>query len=163
VTKPSFGQSLLTFARSDALPLSGYKAAYLLNQFKPIREALELMEERWRESLQENHDGIPGWQLVPGANVRELKGATALNVWEQFQEGDDCPLSVEEFLACCRVSLTALEKEIGLPEADKSKRFLNRRLGELLTYRQNRPSLKRLSRSEALAQAARLEERGQEE
>jgi hypothetical protein len=164
VTKPSFGASLLTFARSDALPLEGPKAAYLLNQLKPIREALEVMEERWRESLQADGDAIPGWHLVPGPQVRELKGATALDVWNQFEGADDYPLTLKEFLACCRPVLTTMEEAIrdteGL-EPDRARSLLNRLLADLLTYRQNRSSLRRLNGAEAIAQAVRLEGKGQ--
>jgi hypothetical protein len=166
VTKPSFGASLLTYARSDDLPLEGPKAAYLLNQFKAIREALDLMEERWKAELKESPDAIPGWGLSPGAFVREFatSGMPGLEAWGQFAAFPGGPLELEDFLACCRPSLTALQAKIEALEGlspEKTRELVDLILGELLTLRQNRPSLKRLSRREALDHAARLEEGGE--
>jgi hypothetical protein len=168
VTKPSFGPSLLTFARSDDLPLEGPKVTYLLGQFKDIRAALDLMEQRWKETLAKSPDAIPGWGLAPGLSVREFAtdGMPGLKAWQAFEAFPNGPLELEDFLTCSRPSLTTLQAKIEALEGsqpEEARELVDLILGELLTLRQNAPSLKRLSRAEAWAQAARLKEEEEQE
>jgi hypothetical protein len=156
VTEQSFGASLLAFARAEVIPM-GRKGAYLVNQFKPIRDALDLLEERYKTALMADQDCLPGIGLKEGAQVRELKVDTA-QVRTALKE--EIP-SISDFLNCCTPRLTALQEEIQLAKScspQEARMILDRALEDQLTYRQNRPTLVRLTQAEALEQAERLAE-----
>jgi hypothetical protein len=160
----SFGESLLEFARGDQLPLAGHKAVYLLDQFKAIREALDLIEARFRESLATNPDALPGWCLAPGAVVRETYRVKALKVWRRLERELGSKVSVEDLLLCCRLNYGELVLQLAdIEDIDSglAAERLERIFEGLFPLRQNRSSLRKLGRDEAAYQTTRLEGRGQ--
>jgi len=126
------------------------------------------MEEQWKEELGQDSDAIPGLRLAPGAHVRELGDNHALEVWHSFKQARAagmCRFSLEDLLAASRVGLTALETKVAETEGIDSARaraLVNRILERLISVRQNKPSLKRMTRAEELEQQERLTERGEE-
>jgi hypothetical protein len=76
-----------------------------------------------------------------------------------------CRLSLEDLLAASRVGFTALEKTVAEAEgidSAQARALVNRILERLISVRQNKPSLKRMTRAEELEQQERLTERGEE-
>lgn len=119
----------------------------LLDCFKLMEPIAEKYRDQARELLAADPKAIPHWKLVDGAYVRELKGDGA-QVSEALTQGEEewDILSPTDFLECCKVSLGRLEEKLSerlsIPPAD-ARTYVNERLGELLTARRNRDSLRR--------------------
>jgi hypothetical protein len=113
---------------------------------KALKAAIAQAEDKAREQLKANPELYPGWELVPGLTVRELKGDAA-QVWHAINgQGQHAQLVQEDFLACCSAQLRPLEEWLagafGL-EAQSATNWMNLKLGaaELLSARVNKPSI----------------------
>ena len=122
------------------LPL-GEPAANLLTQIRRANALFKEIESYYRRLLEREPGAIPGWALVPGdlrRSIDDPAGAHA-HMAELF--------SVQEFLACCSVSIPELErawvKKKGQP-AGQAKESFKKFLGNLLTEKRNASSLKAL-------------------
>jgi CRISPR/Cas system-associated exonuclease Cas4 (RecB family) len=127
-----------TLAKVVELPL-GEGAARLLSQIKRAQALFKEIESFYRHLLEREPGSVPGWILEPGAVRRSIDDP--IKAFEQLVE----LFSVQEFLACCTVSVPELErawsrkKGITAPQAKESfKKFL----GDLLVEKRNAPSLK---------------------
>ena len=100
--------------------------------------------------------------------MRGAQSGYALEVWQAFKQARAagmCRLSLEDLLAASRVGFTALEKTVAEAEgidSAQARALVNRILERLISVRQNKPSLKRMTRAEELEQQERLTERGEE-
>jgi hypothetical protein len=127
-----------TLAKVIELPL-GEPAAKLLTQIKRARSLFSEIEAFYKRVLEREPAAVPGWSLVPGDVRRSIENP--IKAFEHLVE----LFSVQEFLACCTVSVPELErawsrkKGIAAPQAKESfKRFLS----ELLVEKRNAPCLK---------------------
>jgi hypothetical protein len=118
---------------------SGEGAAKLLAQIKRAKSLFQQIEEYYRAKLTEDPGCVPGWTLEPGAVRRSIEDQ--VKALEQLSE----LFSVQEFLACCSVSVPDLERAWArkkeLP-ASQAKESFKKLLGDLLTEKRNAPSLK---------------------
>jgi len=89
--------------------------------------------------LERERGAIPGFALVPGDVRRSIDDP--VKAFEHMVE----LFSVQEFLACCSVSVPELERawssKKGVP-ATQTKESFKRFLGDLLVEKRNAPSLK---------------------
>ena len=122
------------------LPL-GEPAADLLRQIRRANALFKEIESYYRRLLEREPGAIPGWALVPGDMRRSIEDPAKAHAHmaESF--------SVQEFLACCSVSVPELErawvKKKGVPAGQAKKQF-KRFMGNLLAEKRNAPSLKTL-------------------
>jgi hypothetical protein len=129
-----------TLAKVIELPV-GEPAANLLSQIKRARSLFSEVESFYRQLLEREPGAIPGWELVPGNMMRSIQDPVKAlaHLAELF--------SVQEFLACCSVSVPELErawsKKKGVPTY-QVKEQLGRLLGSLLIEKRNAPSLRAL-------------------
>ena len=146
--------------------MEGKPAVALLEQFKAIREALDLIEARLRESVAANPDALPGYGLAPGAQVRETFRVSALKVWLAINRApQNLPLNVRDVLSCCRINWAELVQQLAAAEGVEPKLAsdqLDQILDGIFPVRTNKPSLRRLNTEEALAQAESLAERSEQ-
>jgi hypothetical protein len=105
----------------------------------PVAERIiKLARERAREMLTANPDALPGYRLNPGANVRKIKDANA--AWNAVGG----VIGNEAFVACCKVTVGALEKAYGKAQSLKGKTLsdeFNAAMDAALTVEQNAPTL----------------------
>ena len=129
-----------TLAKVIELPL-GEGAANLLTQIRRAQSLFKEIEAFYRRLLEREPGAVPGFSLAPGDVRRSIEDP--IKAFEHLVE----LFSVQEFLACCSVSVPELErawsrkKGITAPQARASfKSFL----GNLLVEKRNAPSLKLL-------------------
>jgi hypothetical protein len=129
-----------TLTKVIELPL-GEQAANLLTQIKRAKALFQEIEAFYKRVLEREPGAIPGWSLLPGDVRRSIENP--IKAFEQMVE----LFSVQEFLACCTVSVPELErawsrkKGIAAPQAKESfKRFLD----DLLVEKRNAPTLRAL-------------------
>ena len=130
-----------TLAKVIELPL-GEGAAKLLTQIRRARSLFSEIEAFYRQLLEREPGAAPGWILEPGAVRRSIEDP--IKAFEQLVE----LFSVQEFLACCSVSVPELERAWGRKQgisASQAKESFKRLLGNLLTEKRNAPSLKTIS------------------
>ena len=127
-----------TLAKVIELPL-GEGAATLLSQIKRAQALFKEIESFYRRLLEREPSGIPGWGLVPGDVRRSFNDP--VKVHAKFVE----LFSVQEFLACCTVSVPELERAWSRKKgitASQAKESFKKFLGDLLVEKRNAPSLK---------------------
>jgi hypothetical protein len=127
-------------AKVIELPL-GEPAANLLTQIKRAKALFQEIEAFYKRVLEREPGAIPGWSLVPGDVRRSIENP--IKAFEHLVE----LLSVQEFLACCSVSVPELERAWGKKKrqsANQAKESFKRLLGDLLSEKRNAPSLKAL-------------------
>lgn len=83
---------------------------------------------------------LPGWRLKPGNNVRTVEDV--VSAWLALKDTIDA----RQFSGCCDLSVSDLERllwEIGNGNITQSeaKRLVNDALKDVLSFKQNRPSL----------------------
>jgi hypothetical protein len=125
-------------AKAMELPL-GERAARLLTQIRRAQALFKEIEAFYRRVLEREPGAVPGWGLVPGNIMRSIDDP--VKVHAQFAE----LFSVQEFLACCTVSVPELERAWGRKKgsaAPQAKESFKRFLGDLLVEKRNAPSLK---------------------
>ena len=125
-------------AKVSELPL-GEGAATLLSQIKRAQALFKEIESFYRRLLEREPSGIPGWGLVPGDVRRSFNDP--VKVHAKFVE----LFSVQEFLACCTVSVPELERAWSRKKgitASQAKESFKKFLGDLLVEKRNAPSLK---------------------
>jgi hypothetical protein len=129
-----------TLAKVIELPL-GEPAAKLLTQIKRAQALFKEIEAHYKRLLEREPGAIPGWGLVPGNVMRSIEDP--IKAFEHLVE----LFSLQEFLACCSVSVPELERswacKKGVP-AIQTKESFKRFLGDLLAEKRNAPSLKPL-------------------
>jgi len=129
-----------TIAKVIELPL-GEPAANLLTQIRRAQALFKEIDAFYRRVLEREPGVIPGWGLVPGNVSRSIEDPVKALAY--FAE----VFSVQEFLACCSVSVPELErawsKKKGVPTY-QAKEQLGRLLGSLLIEKRNAPSLRAL-------------------
>jgi CRISPR/Cas system-associated exonuclease Cas4 (RecB family) len=127
-----------TLAKVIELPL-GEPAAQLLTQIKRAKSLFQEIELHYKRLLEVEPGAVPGWTLEPGAVRRSIDDP--FKALEQLSE----LFSIQEFLACCSVSVPELDRSWSrkkdLP-ANRAKESLKKLLGPLLTEKRNAPSLK---------------------
>jgi CRISPR/Cas system-associated exonuclease Cas4 (RecB family) len=127
-----------TLAKVLELPV-GEGAAKLLAQIRRAQALFKEIESFYKRLLERESGAVPGWGLVPGNVVRSIDDT--VNVHAQFAE----LFSVQEFLACCTVSVPELEgawsRKKGIT-ASQAKESFKKFLGNLLVEKRNAPSLK---------------------
>jgi hypothetical protein len=127
-----------TLTKVIELPV-GEPAAKLLAQIRRAQALFKEIESHYKLLLEREPGAIPGWGLVPGNIMRSIDDPVKVHaqVGELF--------SVQEFLACCSVSVPELERswarKKGVPAAQTKESF-KRFLGNLLVEKRNAPSLK---------------------
>jgi hypothetical protein len=130
----------VALTRVTQLP-SGEPAANLLTQIRRANALFKGIESYYRRLLEREPGAIPGWALVPGDVRRSIEDPAGAHA--QLAE----LLSVQEFLACCSLSVPELErawvKKKGQP-AGQAKESFKKFLGKLLTEKRNASSLKAL-------------------
>jgi hypothetical protein len=118
------------------LPLGEAK---LLAQIKRARSLFLEVESFCKRILEREPGAVPGWSLEPGAVRRSIEDP--IKALERLSE----LFSIQEFLACCSVSMPELERSWSrkkdLP-ATQTKESFKRFLGDLLIEKRNAPSLK---------------------
>jgi len=127
-----------TLAKVIELPL-GEPAARLLTQIRRAQALFKEIESYYKRVLEREASAIPGWGLVPGNVMRSINDT--VKVHAQFAE----LFSVQEFLACCTVSVPELERAWSRKKgitASQAKESFKKFLGDLLTEKRNAPSLK---------------------
>ena len=127
-----------TLAKVIELPL-GDSAATLLSQIKRARSLFLEVEAFYKRLLERDPGSIPGWGLVPGDVRRSIEDP--VKVYAKFVE----LFSVQEFLACCTVSVPELERAWSRKKgvtASQAKESFKKFLGNLLVEKRNAPSLK---------------------
>ena len=126
-----------TLAKVVELPL-GNGAAQLLAQIRRAQSLFKEIESFYRRILEREPEAIPGFALVPGHVMRSVEDP--IKAFEHLVE----LFSVQEFLACCSVSVPELERswarKKGIP-ASQTKVSFKRFLGDLLVEKRNAPSL----------------------
>ena len=93
----------VALTRVTQLP-SGEPAANLLTQIRRANALFKEIESYYRRLLEREPGAIPGWALVPGdvrRSIEDPAGAHA-HIAELF--------SLQEFLACCSLSVPELER-----------------------------------------------------
>jgi hypothetical protein len=129
------------------LPADGERAARLLDEVELLLVHLEEIKAWYKGRLvQDPNLKIPGYGLVPGAQVREIKD------WDKAREilrkyVPDRELEAMPTLAQIQ---QALKKALGLSSPKAAGEKLNLLLGDLIELRQNAPSFKRISGKPAL-------------
>jgi CRISPR/Cas system-associated exonuclease Cas4 (RecB family) len=128
-------------AKVIELPL-GEGAARLLAQIKRARSLFLEVEAFYKRVLEETPGAIPGWALEPGDVRRSIDDP--VKAIAHFAE----LFSVQEFLACCTVSVPELERAWSRKKgitASQAKESFRKFLGTLLTEKRNAPSLSRVA------------------
>jgi hypothetical protein len=127
-----------TLAKVIELPL-GEPAARLLTQIRRAQALFKEIESHYKRVLEREASAIPGWGLAPGNVMRSINDT--VKVHAQLAE----LFSIQEFLACCSVSVPELERswarKNGVP-ASQMKESFKRFLGSLLVEKRSAPSLK---------------------
>jgi len=125
-------------AKVIELPI-GEPAVRLLTQIKRAKLLFQEIESHYKRLLEREPGAIPGWGLVPGNIMRSIDDP--IKAFEHLVE----LFSVQEFLACCTVSVPELERawsrKKGLT-ASQAKESFKKFLGNLLVEKRNAPSLK---------------------
>jgi CRISPR/Cas system-associated exonuclease Cas4 (RecB family) len=127
-----------TLTKVIELPV-GEGAAKLLAQIKRAKNLFSEIETFYKQLLEREPGAIPGWGLVPGNVVRSIDDT--VKVHTQLAE----LFSVQEFLACCTVSVPELERAWSRKKgitASQAKESFKKFLGDLLVEKRNAPSLK---------------------
>jgi hypothetical protein len=127
-----------TLAKVIELPL-GESAANLLRQIKRARSLFSEIETFYKQLLEREPGAVPGFILAPGDVRRSIENP--IKAFEQMVE----LFSVQEFLACCTVSVPELERAWGRKKgsaAPQAKESFKRFLGDLLVEKRTAPSLK---------------------
>jgi len=130
-----------TLTKVIELPL-GEPAARLLTQIKRARSLFNEVEAFYKRLLEREPGAVPGWGLVPGNVMRSIEDP--IKAFEHMVE----LFSVQEFLACCSISVPEVERswarKKGLP-ASQAKESFKKFLGNLLVEKRNAPSLKQIT------------------
>jgi hypothetical protein len=127
-----------TLAKVIELPL-GEPAAKLLTQIRRAQALFKEIESFYKRLLEREPGAVPGFTLAPGDVRRSIENP--IKAFEHMVE----LFSVQEFLACCTVSVPELERVWGRKKgvaASQAKESFKKFLGNLLVEKRNAPSLK---------------------
>jgi len=127
-----------TLAKAIEPPL-GEGASNLLTQIRRAQSLFKEIEAHYKRLLEPEPGAVPGWGLVPGNVIRSIEDP--IKAFEHLVE----LFSLQEFLACCSLSVPELERswarKRGVP-ANQTNESFKRFLGNLLVEKRNAPSLK---------------------
>jgi hypothetical protein len=126
----------------SALPADGERAARLLDEVELLLEHLEEIKAYYKGRMtQDPNLKIPGYGLVPGAQVREISN------WNKAREilRKYIPERELEAVPSLAQIQQALKKALHLPSPKAAAEKLNLLLGDLIELKQNAPTFKRIS------------------
>jgi hypothetical protein len=129
------------------LPADGERAARLLDEVDLLLVHLEEIKAFYKGRItQDPNLKIPGYGLVPGASVREISD------WDKAREilRKYVPDRDLEAVPTLTQIQQALKKALNLPSPKAASEKLNLLLGDLIEFKQNAPSFKRVSGKAAL-------------
>jgi hypothetical protein len=124
------------------LPSQGERAARLLDEVELLLVHLEEIKAYYKGRMaQDPNLKIPGYGLVPGASVREIRD------WPKAREilRRYVPDPELEGIPTLTQIQQALKKALKLPSPKAAMEKLNELLGDLIGLKQNAPSFKRVS------------------
>src|SRR2546425_436647 len=107
------------------------------------RELTKFLEDRYEDAKRikaANPDALPGWELRQGKQRRVIDDI--ISAWKALESEFDAA----EFSVACKLSASALEtilwqKHAGMMSQASAKWTVNRLLGNLITLKQDKPSL----------------------
>jgi uncharacterized protein DUF2800 len=125
------------------LPDGGHDAVKLLDECVLLSDLIEQIRDYYAQRLTEDPGyNLPGYQMVPGAQVREIRDwNAALAKLMEYLDPKDLTSSADYKLGGLE---KALAKKLNLRLKDAHGR-LNDILGDLVVYTPNKPSLRRVS------------------
>jgi hypothetical protein len=131
----------LTKLQMSALPADGPRAAKLLDEVEIMAGLLKEIKKFYAAKFEDPAYSIPGYQMVPGATVREVTD------WDIARSRLAEFLPIEQLNSAADYRLGELEKSLGKAlklKAKEAKEKMNQILNGLLETKQNASSLKRV-------------------
>ena len=132
----------LTKLQMSALPADGPRAAKLLDEVEIMAGLLKEIKKFYAAKFEDPTYTIPGYQMVPGATVREVTD------WDTARSRLSEFLPIEQLNSAADYRLGELEKSLGKAlklKAKEAKEKMNQILDGLLEIKQNASSLKRVN------------------
>jgi len=145
---PEYRAFMMPSVAERNLPVSGWSDE-MMEMFEGKRTELtkwiEKVHAQIKRIKEANPERLPNWNLVPGNKVRIVTDLPA--AWQALQEF----VSAKQFSDECTLSIGGIEKAIwenrkNTPDKltqKEAQALVNVRLGEIITHRQNAPSLER--------------------
>ena len=140
----------MTKLQLSALPTGGERAAKLLDEVEILAGLLKEIKKFYAAKFEDPTYTIPGYQMVPGATVREVVD------WDAARARLAEYLDVKELKSAADYRLGELEKALGKVlklKAPQAKEKMNQILNGLVEIKQNAASLKRVKGEPRLANA----------
>ena len=134
----------MTRLQVSALPAGGERAAKLLDEVEILAGLLKEIRKFYATKFADPTYTIPGYQMVPGATVREVVD------WDTARTRLGEYLEVKELKSAADYRLGDLEKSLGKVlklKAPQAKEKMNQILQGLYVEKQNAASLKRIKQS----------------
>ena len=137
----------LTKLQMSALPADGPQAAKLLDEVEIMASLLKEIKKFYAGKFEDPTYTIPGYQMVPGATVREVTD------WETARSRLSEFLPIQQLNSAADYRLGELEKSLGKAlklKAPQAKEKMNQILDGLVKIKENSASLKRVKGNPAL-------------
>jgi hypothetical protein len=135
----------------SALPADGERAARLLDEVELLEKHLEEIKMYYKgRASQDPNLQIPGYGMVPGAQVREISDwGKAREILRKYVPDRDL-----EGVPTLTQLQVALKKTLKLPSPKAAAEKLNLLLEGVMTLKQNAPSFRRISGKATIAELA---------
>jgi uncharacterized protein DUF2800 len=130
----------LSLVKLAALMPTGATLAKLLDQAAIAEKVIGVVRDHARAEITEGHE-VPGWTLTAGRNVREISDLN--EAWNRLSG----ILAQDQFVACCKGSITALEDAYATATGKRGKDLKESFaavLGSALGVSQQKGSLKKV-------------------